>query len=201
MTSAEGGMVTMRSADLNARIRLLAHHGIQRETSGDWKYQVVAPGFKYNLSDLQAAVGLAQLRRLPATRRSLRSIANEYNARLGEVEDLIELPPGIDNPAHSCHLYSIRLKLDRLRIGRDEFIELLAQRGVSASVHFIPIPLHPAFAALSAGHLSNAPARDFPRCMALYPRLISLPVYASLDAEQVAYVASAVVAIAREARR
>lgn len=197
MTTAEGGMVTTRNEALDARIRLLAHHGIRRESPGHWKYQVVEPGFKYNLSDLQAAVGLAQIRRLPQTRKSLRSLANLYQTRFKrDAEDLIELPPGIDQPSHSCHLYSIRLRLDRIRIARDEFIDRLAERAVTASVHFIPIPLHPAFR-----HLSADPAQDLPRAMALYPRLISLPIYASLSEEQVAYVADSVIAIARGAAR
>jgi dTDP-4-amino-4,6-dideoxygalactose transaminase len=97
---------------------------------------------------------------------------------------------------HSCHLYSIRLRLDRLTITRDEFIDRLEERGVGASVHFIPIPLHPAFR-----HLSDDPVQDFPRAMALYPRLISLPIYASLSEEQIAHVANSVIAIARDTAR
>lgn len=197
VTSAEGGMVTTRSKELDRRIRLLSLHGMARnpEAAQSWKYEVVESGFKYNLSDLQAAVGVAQLRRLPETKRALRKIASYYQSRFSEIEE-IELPPGIDNPAHSCHLYSIRLNLDKLSLTRDQFIERLAALGVAASVHFIPIPLHRAFA-----RLSSDPAREFPQALGLYQRLISLPIYGSLTAEQTKYVADAVTAIARDARR
>ena len=104
MTSGEGGMVTTRSDGLDRRIRRLSLHGIQR-TPGypTWKYEVIETGFKYNLSDIQAAVALAQLRRLPETRRALRAIAGHYCSRFRDVEE-IELPPGLEDPAHSCHL-------------------------------------------------------------------------------------------------
>ncbi len=187
MTSGEGGMVTTHREDLDRRIRRLSLHGIQRPAGNPaWKYEVAEPGFKYNLSDIQAAVGLAQLRRLPETRRALRAIADYYHSRFRDVEE-IELPPGIENPGHSCHLYSIRLNLPKLRMIRDEFMERLEARGVSASVHFIPIPLHPAYQRLSA---------DLPRTMALYPRLVSLPIYPSLTHDQAEYVADSVIAVA-----
>ena len=192
MTSGEGGMVTTCYEDLDRRIRRLSLHGIERPAGNPaWKYEVVEAGFKYNLSDIQAAVGLAQLRRLPETRRALRAIAGYYHSRFRNVEE-IELPPGMENPAHSCHLYSIRLNPAKLGFSRDEFMIRLEARGVSASVHFIPVPLHRAFAQLCAN-----PAHEYPRAMALFPRLISLPIYASLTPEQAEYVADAVIAVAR----
>jgi dTDP-4-amino-4,6-dideoxygalactose transaminase len=205
ITAAEGGMVTTPHRHVDDRIRRLSLHGIDkaawtRESNGQsWKYDVVETGFKYNLSDLHAAVGLAQLRKSEKFTAARRRLAQFYNSRFRGVEEL-ELPSGADYPGHSWHLYAVRLRLDALRISRDTFIEELGRRGIGASVHFVPIPLHRAFRDLTAD-----PQRECPRALQLYPRLLSLPIYPALDPAlddtQAGFVAAAVIDIAKSNRR
>jgi dTDP-4-amino-4,6-dideoxygalactose transaminase len=189
LTTGEGGMVTTPHPDLAERMRLLCLHGISRDAwrrYGDgapWYYEVQGCGFKYNLSDVQAAIGLAQLRkqeRFVAARRRLAAVYEQELAGLKEVETPVE-PAGV---RHCWHLYAIRLAPD---IDREEFIRALARRGIGASVHFIPIPLHPAY----AGH-PGLLAGLCPRALALYPRLVSLPLYPDLTEEQARCVARVV---------
>ena len=201
MTSAEGGMVTAPREDIAARMRRLSLHGIDRDVwkrgskGQSWKYDVVETGWKYNLSDLQAAVGLAQLRKMPAFLETRRKLAAFYRERLGHLDEL-EQPPASDHDHdHSWHLYSLRLRLDKLRIDRDTFIDELYQRGVAASVHFIPVPLHSAFA-----QQSIAWQRDCPQAMQLYYRLVSIPLYPGLTAEESERVAEAVKEVATKFR-
>jgi dTDP-4-amino-4,6-dideoxygalactose transaminase len=201
ITSAEGGMVTTQRKEIDDRIRLLSLHGIDRTTwaresaAHSWKYEVVESGFKYNLSDLQAAVGLAQFRRLEEFTAARRRLARFYHSRFRDVDEL-ELPAGVNHPGHSWHLYSLRLRLEMLRIDRDAFIEELDRRGIGASVHFIPIPLHRAFRELACD-----PRRDCARALELYPRLVSIPIYPSLQREEAESVAQAVIGIVKANRR
>jgi dTDP-4-amino-4,6-dideoxygalactose transaminase len=200
LTTGEGGMVTTPSPALDRKMRELALHGTSRGAweryteHGNWYYEVVDGGFKYNLSDIQSAIGIHQLRKLDDFIQTRTRYADLYFRLLGDLDE-IELPP--DNPQcrHAWHLYSIRLNLDRLRIDRKEFIVRLHQRGIGTSVHFIPVPMHPYFAGL------NLPGAECPVTRALYPRLVSLPLYPAMTEEQVQYVARSVREIAEEARR
>lgn len=192
LTTGEGGMVTTHSDEVAERMRVLCLHGISKDAwnrysaRGHWYYQVLAAGFKYNLSDIQSAIGIHQLRRLEDFIRIRTRYARLYNQLLGEVEEL-ELPPEKADCRHSWHLYMLRLRLDRLSISRDEFILELQASGIGASVHFIPIPLHPFFAGFA-----RRPENHCPNALALYPRLISLPLYPGMSEAQVEYVAEAV---------
>jgi dTDP-4-amino-4,6-dideoxygalactose transaminase len=118
-----------------------------------------------------------------------------YNSLLGNVEE-VELPPDRADSRHAWHLYSLRLNLQSLAIGRDEFIEELTDRGVGTSVHFIPIPLHPFFASFA-----NLRHNRCPDALELYPRLISLPLYPGMTEDQVDYVAKAIQGIVRKSRK
>lgn len=192
ITTGEGGMATTNNPALAARMRTLALHGISKDAwnryaqNGNWFYQVLEPGFKYNMSDIQAAIGIHQLKHIDAFAEARRRIAAAYTLAFRNVEEL-ETPSmsaGIEN---SWHLYPLRLRLDRLQIDRAQFIEELRQGGIGTSVHFIPIPMHPCYwnwPTLAADHC--------PRAMALYPRLVSLPLYPSLSEEQVERVIGAV---------
>lgn len=191
LTTGEGGMITTGSLQLASRMRMLTLHGMSRDAwnrysdRGSWYYEVVAHGFKYNLSDLQSAIGIHQLRKLEsfiATRVRYVEIYREELAGLPEVE----LPSSNSRSRHAWHLYMIRLNLDRLRLDRYEFIEELRRLGIAASVHFIPISRHPFFAAMSLG---EQPCR---RALELYPRLVSLPLYPAMTGEQVRYVGKSV---------
>ena len=191
LTTGEGGMITTGNQQLASRMRMLSLHGMSRDAwnrysdRGSWYYEVVARGFKYNLSDLQSAIGIHQLRKIEsfiATRARYVEIYKEELAGLPEVE----LPSGHPRARHAWHLYMIRLNLDRLRLDRYQFIEELRRLGIGASVHFIPISRHPYFAAMSLGEQPCC------RALELYPRLVSLPLYPAMTEEQVRYVGMSV---------
>ncbi len=185
LTTGEGGMITTNDSALAGKIRLLRLHGIARDSAG-WAYEVREPGFKYNLSDIHAAIGLHQLRKLEGFVAARTEFAAMYDRAFADLPEL-EPPPRRDDCRHSWHLYTVRLNLDRLALDRTGFIRALRQRGVEASVHFIPIPLHPFFRAHAA-----LPQNHCPRAAELYPRLVSLPLYPGMTADQVARVAGAV---------
>lgn len=200
LTTGEGGMVTAPSPSLDQKMRELALHGTSRGAweryteKGNWYYEVVDGGFKYNLSDILSAIGIHQLKKLDGFIQTRTRYADMYYNALQDL-DAIELPP--DNPCcrHAWHLYAIRLNLDRLAIDRKEFIVELHKRGIGTSVHFIPVPLHPYFARM------NLTGAECPSTMALYPRLVSLPLYPAMTEEQVEYVARSVREIAENNRR
>jgi dTDP-4-amino-4,6-dideoxygalactose transaminase len=200
LTTGEGGMVTTSRSELAETMRLLSLHGTSHDAwdryteHGDWQYDVLAHGFKYNLSDIQAAIGIHQLHKLEHFIQRRTFYASLYHRAFTGIEEL-GLPP--DNPRcrHAWHLYILRLKLDRLKINRAEFICKLRQRRIGASVHFIPITMHNYFRKLplDGSTCSNA--------LRLYPRIVSLPLYPAMTEEQVNYVADCVREIVECARR
>lgn len=200
LTTGEGGMVTTARAVLVESMRMLSLHGTshnawERYTEhGDWHYDVLAHGFKYNLSDIQAAIGIHQLRKLEEFIKRRTSHAAMYNRAFAGVDEL-ELPPNSSRCRHAWHLYAIRLNLNRLKIDRAEFIRQLKSRGIGASVHFIPIPLHRFFRGLPLSQY------ECPQALQLFPRVVSLPLYPAMSEEQVHYVAKSVIQIVENARR
>jgi dTDP-4-amino-4,6-dideoxygalactose transaminase len=200
MTTGEGGMVTTHRSELAEKMRVLALHGTSRDAwsrysdHGGWHYDVLAQGYKYNLSDLQAAVGIHQLRKLEGFIERRSEYADIYNREFSGMEEL-ETPPDDRGCRHAWHLYILRLNLNRLNIDRAEFIRELQRRGIGASVHFIPIPLHSFFRRLP---LSKEPC---PRALTLYQRIVSLPLYPAMTEAQVQYVATTVRQIVETSRR
>jgi dTDP-4-amino-4,6-dideoxygalactose transaminase len=194
MTTGEGGMITTPRESLAARMRMLSLHGMNRDAwsrysrRGNWYYEVVDTGFKYNLTDIQSALGIPQLRKLDSFIETRARYAQIYNLALGGMQEL-ELPPDGPRFRHAWHLYVLRLNLNLLKIDRHEFVEQLRRKGVGASVHFLPVPLHPFFAKLP---LADRPCR---RALNLYPRIVSLPLYPAMTEEQVRYVAACVTEI------
>lgn len=192
ITTGEGGMVTTNSKALSARMRMLALHGISRDAwkryrqDGSWYYEVLEPGFKYNLADLQSAIGIHQLRKLEKFIVLRAERAALYGELLADVEEL-ELPTTSAECRHAWHLYMVRLNLNRTRLTRNEFIEELRVHNIGTSVHFIPVPLHPFFA-----NWKEAAIKDCPRAMALYQRMVSLPLYPSLRHQDVVRIAASV---------
>jgi dTDP-4-amino-4,6-dideoxygalactose transaminase len=201
LATGEGGMVTTHDESLAETLRILCLHGISKDAwnrytdRGNWYYEVLLPGFKYNLSDIQAAIGLHQLRKLERFIEIRTSYARLYHRALADVAE-VELPPDAASSRHSWHLYMLRLNLEQLEIDRAEFIRALRRRDVGTSVHFIPVPLHPFFAPYA-----GRPENQCPRALALYPRLVSLPLYPAMSEEQVEYVAAAVKEIVFGARK
>jgi dTDP-4-amino-4,6-dideoxygalactose transaminase len=200
LTTGEGGMITTDRLALAEALRMLALHGVTHEAwdrysdRGSWRYDVLAHGFKYNLSDIQAALGIHQLHKLDhfVERRAL--YARMYNDAFAGMEE-VEPPP--DNPRcrHAWHLYILRLNLRRLKIDRGKFIRELQQRGIGTSVHFIPIPLLRFFGRLPLAQCAC------PRALDLYPRIVSLPLYPAMTPEQVQYVARSVQELCESSRR
>ena len=184
LTTGEGGMVTTPSGELVERMRVLCLHGISRDAwnryteKGTWYYEVVDRGFKYNMSDIAAAIGLVQLKRLEAMNARRAEIARRYNAAFVEMPE-VETPPGREDCRHAWHLYVLRLNLARLTIDRAQVFDEMKRRGIGCSVHFIPIPLHP--------HYRNTLELRDPctRALAEYPRLLSLPLYSKMTEEEV----------------
>ena len=199
MTTGEGGMVTSPNETLAARMRMLSLHGMNRDAwnryseRGNWYYEVAEPGFKYNLTDVQSALGIHQLRKLESFIETRRRYAEIYRQELGDVEE-VEIPSERPGTRHAWHLYILRLNLDLLNIDRQGFITSLRNKGVGSSVHFIPIPLHPYFAGLRLGE------RRCDYALELYPRIVSLPLYPAMTEEQVCYVAKCVKEIVAEQR-
>jgi dTDP-4-amino-4,6-dideoxygalactose transaminase len=201
LTTGEGGMVTTHSEELAETLRILCLHGISKNAwnrysdRGNWYYEVLRPGFKYNLSDLQSALGIHQLRKLAKFTEIRTRYAQAYNQAFADVEEF-QIPPDKQDCAHAWHLYTLRLNLDKLEINRDQFIIELKNRGVGTSVHFIPIPLHPFFA-----RFADKPANQTPKAIALYQRMVSLPLYPAMTNEQVGYVVKAAKDVAWHARK
>jgi dTDP-4-amino-4,6-dideoxygalactose transaminase len=171
---------------------MLTLHGINKDAwnqyreDGSWYYEVVECGFKYNLSDLQSAVGIHQLRKLEnfTERRTL--YAQMFNEAFRDMDE-IEIPAQAHNGRHAWHLYPLRLNLSEMNIDRARFIAELRRKNVGASVHFIPVQLHPFFK-----KWADLPQNQCPRSLELYPRLVSLPLYPAMTEEEVNYVIRAV---------
>jgi dTDP-4-amino-4,6-dideoxygalactose transaminase len=200
LTTAEGGMLT-GLPDLVSRSRVWGLHGMSRDAwkrysaEGSWHYDVLVPGFKYNMTDLQAAIGLQQLRKLEGFQARRRQIVRRYTEAFSEIAAL-QPPTERVEVEHAWHVYALRLNLEMLVIDRARFIEELRLRNIGASVHFIPIHLHSYY----REKYGFAPG-DFPIAHREYMRLVSLPVHPRMSDADVDDVISAVVDIADAHRR
>lgn len=200
MTTAEGGMLT-GGADFLEQARIVSLHGMSRDAwkrydkGGSWYYEVVLPGFKYNMTDIQAAMGLCQLRKLADFQQRRREVVAAYSQAFAEFEEL-ELPVERPEVVSAWHLYVLRLRLDRLSITRDRFIDELADRNIGTSVHFIPIHIHPYYRD-KYGYRPD----DFPVAFQNYQRMLSLPLNTRLTGSQVDRIIEAVADIVQSARQ
>jgi dTDP-4-amino-4,6-dideoxygalactose transaminase len=202
ITSAEGGMLCTREEVVADTARVWSLHGISKEAvnryrpGGSALYEVHHPGFKYNLSDLHAALGRAQLARADELHRRRRQIAARYLEALGDVAE-VELPPADHHRDHSAwYLFVIRLVLERLTIDREAFCDELHARGVGTSVHFKPLHLFDYWretAPRATDRLTNAEAT--------YPRLVSLPIFPAMTPAAVERVAETVRSVCRDRGR
>jgi dTDP-4-amino-4,6-dideoxygalactose transaminase len=195
ITTGEGGMATTQNDEYADRMRIMSLHGISRDAwkrftaSGSWYYEIVVPGFKYNLTDIAAAIGLHQLRKADQFHQQRERFAKLYTELLSDVEELI-LPAVQPDRIHSWHLYEIRLQVKRLRIDRAQFIDELKRRGIGTSVHWLPLHMHPYYRE-TYGYRPE----DLPQAAALYPELISLPIYPDLGEAGVEQVCEALKSI------
>jgi perosamine synthetase len=188
ITTGEGGMACTDSEEYAERMRIMSLHGISRDAwkrytgEGSWFYEILAPGYKYNLTDIAASIGLHQVRKAAQLHQRRTEWARIYSELLGEVDELI-LPKVMPNRIHSWHLYSIRLKLDRLKTDRAAVISEMKSAGIGTSVHWMPLHMHPYY----CKKFGHAPS-DYPCAASVYPQLITLPLYPDLTAEEVEYI-------------
>jgi dTDP-4-amino-4,6-dideoxygalactose transaminase len=203
LTTGEGGMAVTQNDALADRMITMRLHGINKDifdrytsTKADWFYEVVAPGFKYNMSDIAAALGIQQLKKVDNFQKRRRYIAKCYN------EAFINLPE-IESPCvkfsmnlHSWHLYVIKLNLDLLQIDRSQFILEMKNRGVGTSVHFIPLHIQPYYR-----ERYNFKPSDFPNSYRVYQKIVSLPIYPKMTDDDIEKVISAVKNIVAKHRK
>lgn len=188
ITTGEGGMACTEVDRFAERMRIMSLHGISRDAwkrftaEGSWYYEILAPGFKYNLTDIASAIGVHQVRKADRLHVQRRKWARFYSEALQDIHELI-LPSELPNRIHSWHLYVIRLRLDRLRIDRGQFISELKQRGVGSSVHWMPLHLHPYYR-----EKYGYRPQDFPTATALYEQIVSLPLFPDLTEEDARHV-------------
>lgn len=197
LTTGEGGMLT-GAPELLDRARVAGLHGMSRDAwkrydkGGSWFYEVLMPGFKYNMPDIQAALGLAQLAKLERLQKRRHEIVAKYDAAFAG-NDALETPARRANVDPAWHLYTLRLRPGTLGIGRDEFIQELAARNIGSSVHFIPVHLHP-FYREKYGFKPS----DFPVAFSNYERIFSIPLHPRLTDADVGDVSTAVLDIVRQ---
>ena len=193
ITTGEGGMITTEDSSLAERCQVMALHGISRDAwkrytaEGAWYYEIIAPGFKYNMSDVAAAMGLAQLAKAERMRRRRLAIAQQYNEAFQHIPSL-QIPDDRSDCQHAWHLYMLRLNLEQLRIDRARFIEELKLRQIGSSVHFIPLHLHPYY----RERYGYRP-EDFPVAYREFQREVSLPIYSKMADQDVNDVIESVI--------
>ena len=178
VTTGEGGMVTTDDEVIADALRRFRNHGIvsdhrQREKAGSWFYEMVDLGFNYRLTDFQCVLGISQLGRLDERLARRRAIAARYQAAFA-TRDELELPATLDDREHAWHLYTVRLRLDRLRIGRAEVFRALRAENIGVNVHYIPVPWHPYYQQL--GYRRG----QWPVSEDAYERLLSLPMWSGM---------------------
>ncbi len=200
LATGEGGMITTNNDQWADRCRVMCLHGISKDawkrytSEGSWYYEIVAPGFKYNMTDVAAAMGLVQLAKLERMNDRRQLIARQYDAAFG-AHPALEPPSTAPYSTHPYHLYVLRLNLDALTIDRATFISHLREANIGVSVHWIPLHMHPYYRE-TYGYRPE----DFPVAYEQYQRIISLPVYSAMSEQDVADVIAAVTQIADQFR-
>lgn len=196
LTTGEGGMLTGDS-DFLAKARVISLHGMSREAwsryckGGSWMYDVVSPGFKYNMTDIQASIGLWQLGRLESMQQRRLRIVEQYDEAFRGL-DGIGLPVERPNVEHAWHLYVIRINEDIVDIDRDQFVKELYGRNIATSVHFIPIHLHSFYR-----NKYDYKPMDFPVAYRNFKKILSLPLTPAMSDQDVADVIEAVIDVAK----
>ncbi|MFO1228111.1 DegT/DnrJ/EryC1/StrS family aminotransferase [Roseateles sp.] len=192
MTTGEGGMLVTRNAQLARRARVMRLHGMNRDAFDrftakvpSWYYEIVAPGYKYNLTDIAAALGLHQLKRLPAFQARREAIAQRYQAAFADLPVILP-PEAPEGDTHSWHLYVLRLA-DTSPIDRDAFIEGMFAAGIGCSVHYVPLHLHPYW----RDRYGLTPDQ-FPHSQKAFETMVSLPLYTAMSDADVERVIAAV---------
>jgi len=201
ITTGEGGMVTTENSEWAERMRMMSLHGISHDAwkrytkEGSWYYEVMYPGFKYNLTDIAASIGIEQLKKCTQFWQARKRIAARYDEAFADLAE-IQTPACRPNVQHAWHLYVIQLNLERLSVDRNQFIEALRETGIGTSVHFIPLHLHPYY----RDNFGYKPD-DFPNASGIFNRILSLPIYPKMTDGEIERVVEAVRKIALQYRR
>jgi len=201
LATGEGGMLCTNNSEYAERASVMRLHGISKDAwkrysaEGSWYYEVVAPGFKYNFTDIQAALGLAQLKKTSFLMNLRIKIKEQYdNAfKSNEFLSVLELKPDRQS---SYHLYPIFIQVDKLTITRNQFIEELKKRNIGVSVHFIPLYKHPFYR-----NSFNLQEKDYPISEKAFSEIISLPLWPGMTDEQVERVIGSVISIINNHKR
>lgn len=197
----EGGMITTDNNKLAEKVSRLRLHGMNRDAwkrqakSGNWYYEITELGYKYNMTDISAALGLVQLKKNQALWRKRSAIAKNYNSAFSKMAEII-IPEIKNDCKTSWHLYVIKLNLELLQIDRNKFIEELSKLGVGTSVHFIPLYRQPYYKRTLGNKISQFPNSEW-----YYNRIISLPIFPDMTAGQISFVIDSVSEISKKYRR
>ncbi|MBN2067934.1 MAG: DegT/DnrJ/EryC1/StrS family aminotransferase [Candidatus Diapherotrites archaeon] len=195
ITTAEGGAIVTDSNEAAEKLRPLSYCGISKDawkrydSTGSWYYEVTTLGYKYNMPDVLASIGLHQIEKLDEFIRQRAKIAEQYNRAFAGSE-AITVPFVRQNVKHAWHLYPILLDLGKLKINRGQFIQEMTKRGIGSSVHFIPIHMHPYYRE-SLGFKQG----QFPKAERFFERVITIPIYPKMTGEDVGYVAENILQI------
>jgi dTDP-4-amino-4,6-dideoxygalactose transaminase len=201
VTTGEGGMLVTDEANIADRIRLMSLHGMSRNAwtregeDNSWSYEIVAPGYKYNMTDIAATLGLGQLARVNIMRDRRAAIARRYTESFARL-DALDVPTVPDNVESAWHLYMLRIRPERLAADRDRVVSYLQYRGIGTSIHFIPLHLH-AYYRNKYGYQPG----DFPVASREFEREISLPIYSGMSDADVEMVIDAVREVVSEFSR
>jgi len=185
ITTGEGGMATTDNPEWAERMRVMSLHGISKDAwkrysgEGSWYYEILEPGFKYNMTDIAATLGILQLKKCDQFWKARKRIAEWYNQGFSDIPE-IQKPVCRPEVQHSWHIYEIQVNLSQLRINRNDFIERLKKENIGTSVHFIPLHLHPYYRKT----FGYQPV-DFPVATSVYERIISLPIYPKMTSTDV----------------
>ncbi|NHB63672.1 DegT/DnrJ/EryC1/StrS family aminotransferase [Photorhabdus sp. RW14-46] len=189
MTTAEGGMLVSKNPDIIKRAKIMRLHGISKDTfdryqskTPAWYYEVIEPGYKYNMPDICAAIGIHQLQKIDAFQKKREAMAKFYDDELKELPITLPTKPEEPNSQHAWHLYTIRLN-DQVKISRDDFIIKMAEKNIGCSVHFIPLHKQPIWKNTYSLNENN-----FPVAEENFKRIVSIPLYTKMTKEDQIYV-------------
>jgi perosamine synthetase len=201
ITTGEGGMVTTNDEQLAERVRLMSLHGISKDAwkrfsaEGSWYYEITAPGYKFNMTDIAAAIGIHQLARRNDFWEQRQWVAEQYDAAFADLPE-VQTPTTELNVQNSWHLYVIRLVLEDLAISRNDFITHLNEAGIGTSVHYLPLHMHPMYR-----ERFGYAREDLPKAASLFDRIISLPIHPAMSQEDVDHVTQTVRQLVESHRR
>lgn len=198
ITTAEGGMVVTNNEELGKKLKRYSYFGVDKDAfnrytdKGTWYYEIVELGYKYNMDNIQGALGIEQLKKIEPFIEKRRKLAKMYNELLKEIP-AITTPTEKEYTRHSYHLYPILIDIDKINTTRNEFINKLREYNIGTSVHFIPLHLHPYYQ-----NTQNYKKGDFHIAEYLYEREVSLPLYPGMNEDNVRYIVDKIKKIIKE---